>query len=78
MENPLVDTLSILACSNYRIEYILYKKGFINIGGDFIWSKKPINKKGIIKNLTNMSYENYLTTLGVNYIIYAIVYILKS
>jgi hypothetical protein len=60
MIDPAVRTLSVLACSNHRIEYILYKKGFTNIGGDFIGSKEPMNTKGINKNLIDVTYENYI------------------
>jgi len=63
MTDSMVKRLNILGCCTDRIEYILYKKGFINIGGDFIWSKGPIDGKGITKDLSNVTYENYIAAL---------------
>jgi len=64
MNDPLVNTLKILAL--YHIEYILYRQCFTNIGGDFVKSKLPLGREGITKDISNLTYQEYLVKLGID------------
>lgn len=71
MKDPKVQKLAVLGCCKYNIEYALWRRGFTCKGGDFIWCRDQqhnmiIQTQGLVKNLENVTYKEYLMSLGID------------